>query len=88
MKISLIGLAQNAASELERIFQRNERHRKQYAHCDCRICCDVDHTGAYAAMLRELAANATELRDDPSKIGEFLALYALEPRKPSGELTP
>jgi hypothetical protein len=77
MRVSLIGLAQNAAGELERIFRRNETHRKQRTDCDCRICCDVDHTGAYAFALRELAGNATKLKDDPALLGDFLHCYAL-----------
>jgi hypothetical protein len=85
MKISLIGLAQNAAGELERAFQKAERTRKSHGDCDCALCCDVDHRGAYAACLRQLAEHATEVKADPSKVGEFLELYALVRRSATAD---
>lgn len=87
MRVSLIGLAQNAANELERVWRKNERHRASHVDCDCPLCCNIDHTGFYAACLRELAANAKELKNDPSKADEFMLLYALKDPKVASPTT-
>jgi len=85
VKISLIGLCQSAANELEREYKKRQRIRAKHGNCDCAICCDesADHAGLYAYCLRELADNATKLKNNPSRLDEFLDRYALRQSGPT-----
>lgn len=76
MKVSMIGMLQNAADALDAFHGMLGGDDAEGDNADLMY----EHQPKMLAyVLRETASNAEELRGDPAALDEFLTLYCLKP---------